>query len=151
MLFRSKTAWALILAGLSGRKDVVFGHVISGRNLPLQDIDSIVGDCVNCIPVRVEIGSTTVLDLLKQVQEEYLSSIPFESLSLGEIVEKCTNWPRSTQFSSIIQHQNLDEIVESLSFGNATCTVGPVNTPAYASDIFMVSNPRGSEIEVSLT
>ena len=92
-----------------------------------------------------------MLDLLKQVQEEYLSSIPFESLSLREIVEKCTNWPRSTQFSSIIQHQNLDKIVEPLSFGNATCTVGPVNKPAYASDIFMVSNPRGSEIEVSLT
>lgn len=146
-----KTAWALIQAGLSGQKDVVFGHVISGRNLPLQYIDSIVGDCVNCIPVRVEISSTTVLDLLKQVQEEYLSSIPFESLSLGEIVEKCTNWPCSTRFSSIIQHQNLDEIVESLSFGNATCTVGLVNTPVYASDIFMVSNPRGSEIEVSLT
>ncbi|OQD91009.1 hypothetical protein PENANT_c001G10212 [Penicillium antarcticum] len=37
-----KTAWALVLSSCSDRSDVVFGHVVSGRNLPQANIDQVI-------------------------------------------------------------------------------------------------------------
>jgi non-ribosomal peptide synthetase component F len=50
--------------------NVIFGHVVSGRNLSLPDIEKIIGPCNNVVPVRVDFNQTsTVLDLLTHIQE----------------------------------------------------------------------------------
>ncbi|MET9972353.1 condensation domain-containing protein, partial [Streptomyces sp. NPDC006356] len=46
-------SWALVLAGLTGRDDVVFGATVSGRPPVLADVDSMVGLFINTLPVRV--------------------------------------------------------------------------------------------------
>ena len=50
-----KAAWALVLTEISSSTDVVFDHVISGRNMSVEgaDVDKILGLCLNFIPVRV--------------------------------------------------------------------------------------------------
>ncbi|MFI7388702.1 amino acid adenylation domain-containing protein [Streptomyces sp. NPDC049813] len=45
--------WALLLAGLTGRDDVVFGATVSGRPATLPGADSMVGLFINTLPVRV--------------------------------------------------------------------------------------------------
>ncbi|MGE2713078.1 non-ribosomal peptide synthase/polyketide synthase [Mycolicibacterium litorale] len=47
------TAWGLTLGRLTGRDDVVFGSVVSGRGGELRGIDEMVGLLVNTVPVRV--------------------------------------------------------------------------------------------------
>ncbi|ORB30304.1 non-ribosomal peptide synthase/polyketide synthase [Mycolicibacterium parafortuitum] len=47
------TAWALTLGRLTGRNDVVFGTVVSGRSGDLAGLDRMVGLLVNTIPIRV--------------------------------------------------------------------------------------------------
>ncbi|PQE02237.1 non-ribosomal peptide synthetase [Mycobacterium sp. EPG1] len=47
------TAWALTLGRLTGRNDVVFGTVVSGRAGDLAGVDRMVGLLVNTIPIRV--------------------------------------------------------------------------------------------------
>ncbi|MFB7211621.1 amino acid adenylation domain-containing protein [Streptomyces sp. NPDC056255] len=46
-------SWALALAGLTGRQDVVFGATVSGRPPALAGADSMVGLFINTLPVRV--------------------------------------------------------------------------------------------------
>jgi surfactin family lipopeptide synthetase C len=48
-------AWALVLGRYSGRRDLVFGEVVSGRSAPLPGIESIVGPLINTLPVRTKL------------------------------------------------------------------------------------------------
>lgn len=146
-----KSAWALILAKLSGRQDVVFGQLVSGRNLPIRNIEKVVGCCINEIPVRVNITSQTVLELLTQVQVDAASSIPFESMSLRDIIDECTDWPRNTTFGSILQHQNSYVPLEAPGLAQGMCTIRQTTTNTPSSDIFILSTPNGSETNVELT
>lgn len=46
-------AWGLVLGWWSQRTDVVFGAAVSGRQVDLAGVDTIVGMLVNSIPVRI--------------------------------------------------------------------------------------------------
>ncbi|MBF4999582.1 amino acid adenylation domain-containing protein [Nocardia sp. BSTN01] len=62
-------AWAILLAKLTGQRDVVFGATISGRPADLNGADSMVGVFVNTIPVRVDLsGDREVTELLTALQ-----------------------------------------------------------------------------------
>src|SRR3712207_8543985 len=49
-LFRS---WAVLLAHLTGRSDIVFGATVAGRPAAFMDAGDMVGMFINTIPVRV--------------------------------------------------------------------------------------------------
>ncbi|MER7278465.1 amino acid adenylation domain-containing protein [Dactylosporangium sp. NPDC000244] len=46
-------AWALVLAELTGRTDVVFGTTVSGRPAGLPGVEDMIGLFINTVPVRV--------------------------------------------------------------------------------------------------
>ncbi|MGL5767140.1 MAG: amino acid adenylation domain-containing protein, partial [Sarcina sp.] len=66
--------------------DVVFGKVISGRNVDIECIEEIVGLLINTIPVRV-IGKAnySFLDVLKNIQKQNVESNEYNYYSLAEI------------------------------------------------------------------
>lgn len=45
------SAWAILLSLVTDQADVVFGHVVAGREAALPGIQDIIGPCVNIIPV----------------------------------------------------------------------------------------------------
>jgi len=49
-------AWGKTLSSLVGRRDVVFGQVVSGRTLPLEGVESISGPLFNTVPVRIQLA-----------------------------------------------------------------------------------------------
>ncbi|MGY4101878.1 amino acid adenylation domain-containing protein [Nocardia sp. R16R-3T] len=66
----AQCAWAIVLANLTGQRDVLFGATVSGRPADLDGSDSMVGAFINTIPVRVPIAANTpVAELLTSVQE----------------------------------------------------------------------------------
>ena len=109
-----KAAWSIVLAKATGKSDVVFGHLISGRNVAsVQGIESIVGPCINVVPVRVQHQSSwTVLDLLKYIQDQQVDNMPYESLGFQEIIDKCSGWADKrggNGFSTFVQHQSMPQ------------------------------------------
>ncbi|WP_190120132.1 non-ribosomal peptide synthetase, partial [Streptomyces flavofungini] len=63
-------AWALLLAQVTGRQDVVLGSGVAGRPPELPGVDSIVGMFLNTLPVRVRCApSDTLADLLTGLQD----------------------------------------------------------------------------------
>ena len=50
--------------------DVMFGHIVSRRNLLLPDIKKIIGPCTDVVRARVDFYQTsTMLDPLTHIQE----------------------------------------------------------------------------------
>ncbi|KWT62298.1 non-ribosomal peptide synthetase [Streptomyces albus subsp. albus] len=79
-------AWALLLARLSGRDDVVYGTTVAGRPPELPGVESMVGLFINTVPVRVRLDAAQpVLDLLKDVQARQSALLPHQHLGLAEI------------------------------------------------------------------
>ena len=79
-------AWALILSGLTGRQDVVFGTTVAGRPPELPGIEQMVGLLMNTVPVRVRLDpGRRVGTVLRQLQDEQSALIPHQHLSLPRI------------------------------------------------------------------
>ncbi|ATL69942.1 non-ribosomal peptide synthetase [Nocardia terpenica] len=79
-------AWAMVLARLAGRTDVVFGASVSARPPDLPGVERMVGLFLNTVPVRVRLcGSTPVMELLSQLQKRQSTLIPDQFVGLAEI------------------------------------------------------------------
>ncbi|CAG8904534.1 unnamed protein product [Penicillium egyptiacum] len=105
-----KTAWAITLATFRGGDDIVFGQVVSGRSGAFPGIESVVGPCMNTIPVRVRLSNlseTTGTELLHQVQSQHLQSLRYEATGFSTIRNECANWSEDIQFGSLVLHQNM--------------------------------------------
>ena len=141
-----KAAWALALNKLMGEADIVFGNLTSGRSAPVDDVESVVGPCLNLIPVRICLESKwTALELLRKVQSQQVASMGFETLGFRDIIQKCTAWPKWTYFSSTVQHQNLAEDVV-LQLDQTKYSVGMMGAQDSLADISIVSTPKPGDM-----
>ncbi|KAF2683049.1 acetyl-CoA synthetase-like protein [Lentithecium fluviatile CBS 122367] len=149
-----KASWAATLARITSQSDIVFGHVISGRNSAVPNVESIIGPCLNMVPVRVVYRPEwTVLDLLAYIQDQQIANIPYESLGFREITRNCTDWPDWTNFSSVLQHnQNIHSDDATLQLGGIEFKVGAVGSQEDFADFSITSTSRsGDQLEVQLT
>ncbi|MFF0598798.1 amino acid adenylation domain-containing protein [Streptomyces antibioticus] len=79
-------AWALSLAALTGRDDVVFGATVSGRPEDVPGVDHMIGMFMNTLPFRVTLRPGEPLrDLLVRMQREHAELLPHHYLGLGRI------------------------------------------------------------------
>ena len=140
-----KAAWALTLAKMTSSTDIVFGNVVSGRNIALQGIEKIVGPCMNIVPVRLTFDKQlTALDLLRRVQNQQVASMPYESLGFREIIKHCTSWPQWSYFSSSVQHQNIAQEYP-FSLGDIEYKVSGMGSQETLADLSLVSVPEGDD------
>jgi amino acid adenylation domain-containing protein len=150
-----KAAWANTLSMFSGKDDIVFGHVVSGRNDSAggADFGGVVGPCVNIIPVRTAvIPNTKAIDLLRQVQSQQVSNIPFESFGFRKIIRECTDWPTWNHYSSVVQHENSGDGQRSIPLGDgAKVQLGVLGSPELTADIYVFSMPENGRLQISLT
>ncbi|MDX3225293.1 non-ribosomal peptide synthetase [Streptomyces sp. ME19-01-6] len=80
------TAWALLLARLTGRDDLVFGSVVSGRPPTLPGVETMVGLLINTVPVRVRLDPAESLgELAARVQREQSALADHQYLDLAEL------------------------------------------------------------------
>ncbi|MGZ9928641.1 amino acid adenylation domain-containing protein [Streptomyces sp. NC-S4] len=80
------TAWAMALAGMTGRDDVVFGATVSGRPGDLAGVDRMIGMFMNTLPFRVSLRPDEPLrELMVRVQGEHAALLPHHYVGLGPI------------------------------------------------------------------
>ena len=116
-------AWSVVLARVSNSRDVTFGQVVSGRCVDIPKVDSIMGPCYQYVPFRVRFQKQwSAVDLLRYVQEQYISKGPHEATNIDEIVRHCVDWPEGTDYDSIVQHQEVDD-VDVLDFDGTECRI----------------------------
>ncbi|MEV7085112.1 amino acid adenylation domain-containing protein [Streptomyces sp. NPDC093085] len=79
-------AWAVLLARLTGREDVVFGATVSGRPPEIAGIESMVGLLINTLPVRVELRpAETLAELFTRIQERQSALMEHQHVGLHDI------------------------------------------------------------------
>ncbi|CAG7949340.1 unnamed protein product [Penicillium salamii] len=160
-----KLAWAITLSRLfasnkendgseQGLNDVVFGQVIHGRGLGIPHEDRIVGPCINIIPVRVNFPQQSDKhELLSQVQQQHIQTMPFENLELGEIARNCTSWDAGTKFGSFVRFQNFTGNNESTccfdGFVSETGLYSLPNRPSNTANVLVV--PHGLTLTITMT
>ncbi|KAI0467061.1 hypothetical protein F4859DRAFT_526150 [Xylaria cf. heliscus] len=159
-----KAAWSIVLSWLSASDDVVFGCLVFGRNPEIAGIGEMTGACLNVVPNRVSfssMGSLTVIDFLRQIQQQQTAIVPYESTSLPE-VSQIMDWPAGTRFGSVVQHQNIEDgaftdiNLHSSNQGECETTwsfEGSASYPALCDDVvdcWITTVPRPDEIQLQI-
>ncbi|MEV0677472.1 non-ribosomal peptide synthase/polyketide synthase [Actinosynnema sp. NPDC050436] len=96
-------AWALLLARVSGERDVVFGTTVSGRPAELPGVEDMVGMFINTVPTRVSVDpGEDVLPWLRRLQEAQTESRRFDFVSLAQV----QSWAGGPLFDSLLAFEN---------------------------------------------
>ncbi|WP_314414707.1 non-ribosomal peptide synthetase [Streptomyces sp. DSM 40484] len=124
-------AWALVLARLSGRRDVVFGTTVAGRPADLPGAESLIGLFINTLPVRAELaGDLSVADLLSELQTRHINLMGHQYLGLAEI--KQIAGP-GAEFDTLVVYENYPHSAAPAPHDPDTLVIGPGGAPQDAS------------------
>lgn len=97
--------FGILLQRMTGKRDVVFGTVVSGRPAELDNVDSIVGMLINTIPFRVTSkDNQKFTELLKEVMAEMVASEKHSYLQLAEVMN--TNPLKNDLLHMVIAFEN---------------------------------------------
>src|SRR5580692_7297912 len=81
-----QAAWGMVIGGLSGRDDVVFGAVVAGRPPELPGVETTLGLFINTVPVRVRLDpEVTAGQLWALVQDQQSALLAYHYLGLAQI------------------------------------------------------------------
>ncbi|MDX3798339.1 non-ribosomal peptide synthetase [Streptomyces sp. AK04-3B] len=102
-----QAAWGLLLAGLTGRDDVVFGTTVSGRDGAVDGIASMVGLFINTLPTRLRRRPReTFGELLVRLQEEQARLLDHQHLGLAEIQRLAGHAGEGELFDTLVVFEN---------------------------------------------
>jgi amino acid adenylation domain-containing protein len=95
-------AWALVVARTSGRDDVVFASLLSGRLQGSAGAQRTLGMFINTLPLRLRLAQMSAQELLEQTQRELVELIQHEQASLA-LAQRCSGLAGSAPlFSSLL-------------------------------------------------
>ncbi|KAI5361486.1 Putative AMP-dependent synthetase/ligase, Condensation domain, phosphopantetheine binding ACP [Septoria linicola] len=78
-----QAAFAIALSQTLHTNDVIFGNVLSGRTIPVENADNIMAPCIATIPARLRIDDVqqSVADVLTELQQANSASLEFQHVS----------------------------------------------------------------------
>jgi amino acid adenylation domain-containing protein len=99
-------AWALVVARTSGRDEVVFGSVLSGRLQGTAGEQQILGMFINTLPLRVQLQGQGVEQLVRQTHSELVKLLKYEQVSLAE-AQRCSGIKGAAPlFTSLLNYRH---------------------------------------------
>jgi len=78
-------AWSILLHRYSGDRDILFGVTVSGRPADLDGVESMVGNFINTLPLRVAVEQDRLVPWLKRLQAQQLELQQYEYSRLFEV------------------------------------------------------------------
>ncbi|MEN9358266.1 MAG: arthrofactin synthetase/syringopeptin synthetase C-related non-ribosomal peptide synthetase, partial [Pseudomonadota bacterium] len=99
-------ALASVLARTSGRGDVLFGSVFSGRLQNTRDADQVLGMFINTLPLRLKLQGQGAAALVAQTQRELLELLAYEQTPLT-LAQRVSGLPAGVPlFSAILNYRH---------------------------------------------
>jgi amino acid adenylation domain-containing protein len=100
------TAWAMVLAACSGRDDVVFGTVLSGRLQGTAGAGQTLGMFINTLPLRLTLRGKNVLQMVAETESSLRELLVYEQASLA-LAQRCSSLPGGTPlFSAMLNYRH---------------------------------------------
>ncbi|QNR42340.1 non-ribosomal peptide synthetase [Pseudomonas syringae] len=115
-------AWARVLGSVSAREQVVFGTVLLGRMQAGEGADHSLGMFINTLPLRVDIGATTVVEGLKATHGQLTALLGHEHAPLV-LAQRCSGVDAPAPlFSALLNYRH--SVVSDVSAETATAWEG---------------------------
>ena len=106
-----QAAWALVLSRYLRKTDVLFGALVSGRSVPLDGVEAMLGLFVNALPLGVEVSQgQDIPSFFQQVQGKHLAARAFEHIALTQIQKWAGVTGGRRLFASLVVFDNLPAI-----------------------------------------
>ncbi|MFG1780772.1 amino acid adenylation domain-containing protein, partial [Micromonospora sp. NPDC049048] len=128
-------AWGQVLARAGGRRDVVFGTVLSGRMDAGAGSDRILGPFLNTLPLRVTVDATGVTECVLRTHEALTGLIRHEHASLA-LAQSCSRVaPPAPLFTALLNYRHAEVLAESET---------PAPTPDADDLTYLAAQERGN-------
>ena len=146
------SAYAVLLARLSGAADFLVGDPISMRDRP--EFESTFGMLVNTVPIRVRLtGNPTFREILRRVHGELLEVFEHRLTPLVSIIRE-VNAPRDDSRPPLIQvvinWKERATLLQSLHLGPVTATPLPVHSGHVKFELALAVSDLGDDLRVDL-
>ncbi len=138
-------AWALLLSYCSGKQDVLFGKVMSGRPATMIEVESMVGLFVNTLAARVQVSlEDSLVSWLKKLQTQQIKLHQYEHTPLVQI-QGWSELPKGIPlFESILVFQHT--FVDVLNEQKGNLKIGKINIIEYTNYPLSIKIIPGSEL-----
>ncbi|MFJ8795270.1 amino acid adenylation domain-containing protein [Streptomyces sp. NPDC102462] len=125
-------AWALVLARLAGRTDVVFGATAAGRPADLPGVETMVGLLINTLPVRVRLdGAEPAVDMLRKLQERQSALLSHQHLGLLEVQQLAGP---GAVFDTLVIYENFPRRPAARAAGGAAPDLPAIRPEGFARE-----------------
>ncbi|WXG19664.1 non-ribosomal peptide synthase/polyketide synthase [Xenorhabdus griffiniae] len=104
-------AWAQVLAQTSGRDDVVFGSVLSGRLQGGAGASRILGMFINTLPIRISLADHSVQELVQLTYHNLTTLLEHEQAPLA-LAQRCSGVAQSIPLFSTLLNYRHSQIIE---------------------------------------
>ena len=106
--------WALLMGHYTGHESVIFGLLFSGRGAALAGMESMIGQAINILPVRIDLSrEVSILTWIRQIWDTLIELQPYEINQQDNIREW---WDRPVEqplFESYLVLENFPGVKES--------------------------------------
>ncbi len=110
-----ETVLGILIQRYNNSNDIVFGKVVSGRNIEVDNINTAIGMFVNTIPCRVTTNENdTCISLLNKVQENALKSNKYELYPLTRLNKETGLGSNLIQILLVFENYSIDKNTEKL-------------------------------------
>lgn len=126
-----RASLALTIHRQTGVDDVVFGMTLSGRNVPIPQIEEVVGPTITTIPVRVRVPLETtasVSEYVNTVSDASVTTMPYEQTGIHRISSVSPEARQACDFQTLLviqpapSEENLHETYRLGTWQNTTQT-----------------------------
>lgn len=102
-----QAALALLWSGVTGEDDLVLGSVTSGRTIPVDRIEEVMGPCIASLPLRVSLSRVaTYADLMRSIQASNRAIMEHCGLPLSEIKTLTELQPAESLYDVLFAYQD---------------------------------------------
>jgi hypothetical protein len=142
-------AWSLVLAHHSGRSDVVFGASFAGRPDGLPGVETMVGPCVNNLPIVACVNRRSRAgQWLRGLHHQIGELTQYQAMPLTEI-HACSALPTWMRlFDSLVVVQNY--IVDSRALSLGSVRVRPLRCPESTNYPITIVVRPGAELNIKI-
>ncbi|KAK4867831.1 hypothetical protein LT330_007490 [Penicillium expansum] len=123
-------AWGLTLRAFCGSDDVSFSYMASLRDVAAEGVQWVIGPVINLLVCRMKVADDAKLsDVLHQIQNDYLESLPYRHTSLIDI-QHALKLSDTNLFNSGVSYRRLPSAKDAVSSDIECVEVGTIHDPA---------------------
>lgn len=134
-----RAAWALTVSLYSFSEDIVFGEILTGRDIPVSGIDKMLGPALSIVPMRLQLNpDLNIAQYLQNVQAQTASTIPYQFAGLQNIQGFSDDAKSACDFQTLfsIAHGDSDDVDGVMTFlsansGDANFFTYPLNVSCF--------------------